>query len=83
MPNPTPPAFPIDFMQLLQVTAADPISRAKARRRISGDSGSVTAGTSVILTGISQRKGRRQVGREGVIVEEDEWDLIDDTPQPL
>ncbi|KAH7925049.1 hypothetical protein BV22DRAFT_1105136 [Leucogyrophana mollusca] len=59
---PTPPAFPLDFAQLLQATTANPASRSRAR-------GSAARGTSTV------RSPRRQ---ERIPEEDEGWDMVDD-----
>ncbi|THH13597.1 hypothetical protein EW146_g6644 [Bondarzewia mesenterica] len=71
LPPPTPPAFPLDFAQLLQATAATPTSRARPSRPKSSR-------TSEHRVSISD-SGRPSQER---IAEEEEWHLIDDTDEP-
>lgn len=59
LPPPTPPAFQLEFAQLLQATAANP-SRARAR-----------------ITGVHHPRRARREERDP-IVEEEDWDLVDD-----
>ncbi|KAF9226032.1 hypothetical protein BS17DRAFT_800882 [Gyrodon lividus] len=75
LPPPTPPAFPLDFAQLLQATTASPAGRG--RRRAVG--GGAIRGADGEDSSSSVRSPRRQerYGRER-IVEEEGWEVVDD-----
>ncbi|KIJ63013.1 hypothetical protein HYDPIDRAFT_134706 [Hydnomerulius pinastri MD-312] len=76
LPPPTPPAFPLDFAQLLQATTASPAGRG--RRRAPG-SGVTRAGDGEDRSS-SVRSPRRQErwGQERIVEEEDGWEVVDE-----
>lgn len=64
LPSPTPPAFPLDFTQLLQATTANPASRPRLR----------LSARAQVRPSFSL-EGKKEVG---VVEEEEEgWDVVD------
>ncbi|GLB39409.1 putative vacuolar sorting 38 and autophagy-related subunit 14 [Lyophyllum shimeji] len=61
LPPPTPPAFPLDFAQLLQATTAHPASRIRPRSA---------------KTPLQTRRGARKEEVK-IVEEEDGWDLVE------
>lgn len=68
---PTPPAFALDFAQLLQATTANPSRRSKIGRPASDRLHGVTG----------EQRRDKEVGREEMILEMDDeeegWDLVE------
>ena len=67
LPLPTPPSFQLDFKQLLQAITADPATRPRSRSRRGSTS---TAGGT--------KKGARKGAKYDTIVEEEDWEVVND-----